>query len=161
MESPEFNSIFELPPHLTLCGFQALENYLGGCDVTISTGSAVDILNISVEYEQVDLMNEVIKFIAANLDERMMLKLFNILPTLPNIGDVADLRKATDKFIQENSSKFLKFDVLKHLSIKAVECLLKVPYLILPNETYLLDLLLEYYHRYRDLHSIIYIYLFL
>lgn len=158
IESPEFKSIFVFPEHITVPGFEALENYLSGSDVTISTGSAVDILNICVEYEQLDLMNEVIKFLANNIDDKMMLKLFNILPTLPIIGNTADLKCATDKYIQENSSRFLNSQVLKGLSIKAVEYLLKVPYLILPNETYLLDLLLEYYHRYRDIHSIYIIY---
>lgn len=140
----KFNGELEIMDEITLNGYKSVERYISGNCVYFNPGNICDILFSSICYNEKILMKECEKYIIKTINPDISFNLLKIIPKIKYMRDLNKLCKCIENYIKNDGIKYIKNDLYKQFSTESVSFILSKCKIIIPNENYLLNKILEY-----------------
>lgn len=140
----KFNGELEIMDEITLNGYKSVERYISGNCVYFNPGNICDILFSSICYNEKVLMKECEKYIIKTINPDISFNLLKIIPKIKYMRDLNKLCKCIENYIKNDGIKYIKNDLYKQFSPESVSFILSKCKIIIPNENYLLNKILEY-----------------
>lgn len=143
LSDKNFEGTLELNENISVNGYYLLEKYLSGSYVEINDENVIDLLCISLFYEEKILNAECREYIGNHINEKMLLEFLNFISLL-NLNQLNDFHQYTDLYIYRNGYKYIYSDIIYELSINSIYYILNSKELIVNKENDILKLILKY-----------------
>lgn len=145
----EFREPLIIDRTVNISSFYVLEKWLGGNHTVLTVENVVNVMYMSLIYNQDDLIHETSLFFVSHISQDLVFKFIQIYPSIQcSLSLLKELILVVEDYIYKNGFKyFLNMDLLQELSVECVLYLLSKCHIIIPNEMYLYKILIEYYNK--------------
>lgn len=149
IEDPKADDKIVLPDHITKRSFLLLSCYYGYGVVDINEENVCELLNCCICFNEVSLLNICLKYIKSHTSKKLVVDVLNILNLIPKYY-LNDLDMVLKDYIQINCYEILNDkNILNCLYIDDLKFIICIENLLIPNEKYLLDKILEHYKNHQ------------
>lgn len=145
----EFKEPLIIDTSVKISSFYILEKWLGGNHTVLTVENVVNVMYMSLIYNQDDLIHETSLFFISHINQDLVFKFIQIYPSIQcSLLLLKELTPVVEDYIYKNGFQyFLNMDLLLQLSVECVIYLLSKCNIIIPNEMYLYKILVEYYNK--------------
>lgn len=139
----QFEGTLELNENISVNGYYLLEKWLSGCCIEINDETVVDLLLISLFYEE-NLINMKCKeYIYYHMNEKILLDFLNFISFI-DINQLSMYYWLTDSIICQKGYKYIYSDIIYDLSINAIYYILNSKTIIIDEENDILKRIIKY-----------------
>lgn len=136
-----------LPYQVTKNAFSLLCNYYGYGLIEINEENVSEVLMCCICLNEMKLLSICEKYVLNHENERIIMGILNLMENIPE-NYLCTMKLRMNDYISLNCTSFLNNnEILKNLRFENLEYILKIDNLLIPDEKYLLDKILNHYNE--------------
>lgn len=145
----EFKEPLIIDSFVNISSYYVLERWLSGNHTVLTVDNIINIIYMSVKYNQEDLYHEAFLFFVSHISEELVFKFIQIYPSIhSSVSLLKELIVIVEEYLYKNGFQyFLNMDLLQQLSVDCMVYLVSKCHIIIPNEMYLYKIFVEYYQK--------------